>query len=98
MIIHANARNGMPILGPIEATPGSVIANGTLLQGPLFGGAYWQGSPQTRVQSTGRLLRGSWGSSRETVRFQASTLDNRSDAIRRAQTAGTGTDRQHLTK
>ena len=39
------------------------------LQGPLSGGACWQGSPQNRGQSTWRLLQGSWDSSRGTVRF-----------------------------
>ena len=50
---------------------------------------------QNRGQSSWRLLRRSWDSSRGSVRFPASTLDNRYD-VRRAQAAGTGTDQQHF--
>ena len=66
------------------------------LKGPLSGGACWQGSSQNRGQSTWQLLRGSWGSSSELVRLQASTLDNRYD-VRSAQPAGTGIEKQHFT-
>ena len=44
-----------------------------------------------------RLLRGSWDSSRGTVRLPASTLGNRYDA-HLAQTTGAGIDRQHFTR
>ena len=65
------------------------------LQGPLSGGACWQGFPQNRGQPTWRLLRRSWDSPRRTVRLATPTLDNRYD-VRRAQTSGTGTDKQHF--
>ena len=67
------------------------------LQGPLSGGACWQGSPQNRIESTWRLLRGSWDSSRGTVRLPAPTLDNRYN-VRRAQTSGTGVNKQYFTR
>ena len=43
---------------------------------------------------TWRRLRRSWDPPRRTVRFPTPTLDNRYD-VRRAQTSGTGTDKQH---
>ena len=52
-------------------------------------------SPQNRGQPTWRLLRRSWDPPRRTVRFPTPTLDNRYD-VRRAQTSGTGTDKQHF--
>ena len=57
--------------------------------------ACWQGSPQNRGQPTWRLLRRSWDPPRRTVRLPTPTLDNRYD-VRRAQTSGTGTDKQHF--
>ena len=65
------------------------------LQGPLSGGACRHGSPKNRGQPTWRLLRGSWDLPRETVWLPTPTLDNRYD-VRRAQTSGTGADKQHF--
>ena len=47
------------------------------------------------AKPTWRLLRRSWDPPRRKVRLPTPTLDNRYD-VRRAQTSGTGTDKQHF--